>query len=185
MALVSLSIATATEFAAEVETRFVDLTLARPVSRTAVIVRTLIVWCVATSVVLAAMAAGTATGLACCTPALAPRPPAPLIASLVASLAAVMFCWVGVALALASFAKRRATAFGAAGILALGTYLLDYLGRVWETAQFASRFSPFHFFEPMSLVSGEHLKLADVGALTTIGAIGIVTALVRFNARDL
>ena len=67
-ALLGLTISIATEPAAEVETRFVDLTLARPVARTQLIARTVIVLIVAGAFVLGMMEAGTWTGLACCTP---------------------------------------------------------------------------------------------------------------------
>ena len=116
-ALVSLTIAIASEPAAEVETRFVDLTLARPMARAHVVARTLLVFAVATSVVLGLMMAGTWAGLSCCTPSEAPRPSMALMRSLAINLAAVMACWAGVALALAAGARRRATAGAAAGAL--------------------------------------------------------------------
>jgi len=57
-ALLGLTISIATEPAAEVETRFVDLTLARPVARTQLIARTVIVLVVSGAFVLGMMAAG-------------------------------------------------------------------------------------------------------------------------------
>ena len=66
----------------EVETRFVDLTLARPMARAHVVARTLLVFAVATSVVLGLMMAGTWAGLSCCTPSEAPRPSMALMRSL-------------------------------------------------------------------------------------------------------
>ena len=73
-ALVGLTIAIATEPAAEVESRFLDLTLSRPVRRADVITRTLLVLVVGGSCVLALMIVGTWTGVTCCTPADVERP---------------------------------------------------------------------------------------------------------------
>jgi hypothetical protein len=109
-AVVGVTIAIATEPAAEVERRFVDLTLARPIARAAVITRSVIVVLVAGGVLMGLMAAGTFTGLACCTPAEAERPSAALILSLGVNLASIMLCWSGVALAIAAFVRRRAVA---------------------------------------------------------------------------
>jgi ABC-2 type transport system permease protein len=165
--------------------RFVDLTLARPLTRVNVIVRSLLVLAAAIVVVLALMLMGTWIGLTCCTPADAPRPGFSLLRSLAISLAAVMTCWGGVALALASAVRRRATAGATTGILALASYLLDYLGRAWEPASGISVLSPFHYFEPNGLVAGQMLNVTDLLVLATIGIGGIVIGLAVFSRRDI
>jgi hypothetical protein len=44
-------------------------------------------------------------------------------------------------------------------VLALGTYLLDYLGRAWAPAATISMLSPFHYFEPMTCdLGGEAVR---------------------------
>jgi beta-exotoxin I transport system permease protein len=182
--LVGLAIAIATEPAAEVETRFADLTLARPLARHQVITRTVIVLAAAVGGLLLVMAAATWIGIACCTPPDADRPPASLIRSLATTLGAVVLCWGGVALAVASAARRRATAAGITAVVTLASYLLDYLGRVWDPARFASRFSPFHYFEPMSLLAGAALSASDVAVLLAIGAGGTIASYILFSKRD-
>ena len=184
-AFVGLAVAIATEPASEIELRFVDLTLARPARRTDLVTRTVLVLLVAGSFVLAMMAVGTWSGLACCTPADAPRPAASSIAALALNLGVVAWCWGGIALAAATLAKRRATAAAVAGIAALATYLLDYLGRVWEPARALSRVSPFHYFEPMPLIAGGDLNVANVGMLVAIGVVGIVASYWTLSRRDL
>ena len=183
--LVGLIIAIATEPAAEVETRFVDLTLARRLTRASAVTRTVLVALVAGSVVIGLMMAGTWTGLACCTAGDAPRPSAGLIGSLALSLGSVLVCWGGVALALAAGARRRATAGGTAGALALAAYLLDYLGRAWEPARAISIISPFHYFEPAALVAGQSLSASNLAVLAGIGAIATAVAYVLFARRDI
>ena len=73
-ALVGLTITIATEATGEIEMRFVDLTLARPLPREALVVRTLAVLAVAAALMLTAMLAGTWIGLSCCVPAEAEHP---------------------------------------------------------------------------------------------------------------
>jgi beta-exotoxin I transport system permease protein len=183
-ALVGLMIAIATEPAAEIETHFVDLALARPLARADIVVRTIIVLIVATGTMVMFMIAGTWTGLACCVPAEAERPSLTLLLSLATSLAAVVLCWSGVALALAAGARRRAGASAVAGALALAAYLLDYIGRAWEPASGISRLSPFHYFEPMAMILGEPLNVRRIGGLLAVALAGSVAGVVTFTRRD-
>ena len=182
---IGLAIAIATEPAAEVETRFADMTLARPLSRRQVITRTLVVLVVAEATVLLTMMASTAAGMACCTAADAPRLAPATIRSLALMLGSVTLCWGGLALAAASAARRRATASGAIAVAALAMYLLDYLGRVWDPASYLSTLSPFHYFEPMTLVSGTPLRVRDVAVLLAIGGAGAAASYAIFSRRDL
>jgi len=183
--LVGLTIAVATEPAAEIERRFVDLTLARPITRNIATARTGIVLAVVFGAVLSMMFVGTQIGLRCCTPAAAPRPSAATIASLAIALASVLACWAGLAFAAASLSKRRAVAASSMALAALVAYLLDYLGRAWTPAYRASVLSPFHYFEPMSIVIGAPLSAFDVAVLLAIGACGAGVGAVIFARRDL
>jgi len=183
--LVGLAIAAGTEPAAEVETRFADLTLARPMARHEVITRSVIVLVVTIGVLLAVMTTATWIGLACCTPATAQRPRFSLIGSLAVSLGAIVWCWGGIALAVAAGARRRATAAGLTAVATLAAYLVDYLGRIWDPARLVSRLSPFHYFEPMTTISGGPTSIANLAVLAGIGIAGAVIAYVRFARRDL
>lgn len=184
-AVIGLTIAIASEPAAEMENRFVDLTLARDLTRGAVIVRTVLVFAFAALFVLALMMAGTAAGLGCCTPADIPAPGARTIASLAVSLGSVMACWAGITLALAAAGKRRAVAGGAAGVAALAAFLLDYLGRAWEPARGVSVVSPFHYFEPTALIMGAPLQFSNIAILLGIGVAATTAAFVIFVRRDI
>ena len=185
VALLALTIAIATEPAAEVESRFVDLTLARPVARGQVILRTLIVLVVCGAIVLGTMTAGTWIGLACCTPTNAPRPQLAVVRALALNLAIIAWCWGGIALALAAAVRRRATAIGLTSLSALVAYLLDYLGRVWDPARLVSKLSPFHYFEPMSLIAGAGLSGRNVATLLAAGLVGAAASVIIFSRRDL
>jgi ABC-2 type transport system permease protein len=183
--LVGVAIATGTEPAAEVETRFADLTLARPMARHEVITRSVVLLVVTIAALLAVMTAATWIGLACCTPATAQRPPHALIESLALSLGGIVCCWGGVALAVAAGARRRATAAGLTAVTALAAYLVDYLGRIWDPARFAGRLSPFHYFEPMPLISGAPINVTNLAVLYGIAIGGVLVAYLRFARRDL
>ena len=184
-AAIGLTIAIATEPAGEVEIRFVDLTLARELTRGAVVARTCLVLLVATVFVLGLMTIGTGAGIACCTPPDVARPGATMVASLAVSLGSVMVCWGGVAIGLAAVSRRRAVAGATTGVAALAAFLLDYLGRAWEPARAISAVSPFHYFEPTQLLMGAPLSTTDVTVLLGVGAIGAVVAYVVFSRRDI
>ena len=184
-ALVGLMISIATEPAGEVETRFVDLALSRPITRHDAVTRSVLVLTGAGGLMLLLMLTGTWVGLACCTPAGAEAPSPGLFVSLAASLAAVMAAWGGVALAIAAGAKRRAVAGSVAGVCALAGYMLDYLGRAWAPAQTVSVISPFHYFETMPLVMGQPLDMRNIWTLIGVGALGAVIGYVRFARRDI
>ena len=183
--LLGLTIAIATEPAGEIEARFDDLTLTRPVPRGAVIARTVIVMATVLSGILVLMTLGSWTGLTCCTPATAPRPSTALLRSLALTLGAIVWCWGGLALAAAAAVRRRALAAGLAGVAALAMYLLDYLGRVWDPLSRISPASPFHYFEPMTLITGAPLNVAHIALLVGIGVAGAIAAHVVFARRDL
>jgi ABC-type transport system involved in multi-copper enzyme maturation permease subunit len=184
-ALVGLTIAIGTEPAGEIETRFVDLTLARPLPREALVIRTSIVLAVAGVLMLVAMLAGTWTGLSCCVPADAERPPFGVFARLAISLATVITCWGGITLIIGSASRRRAVAASVAGVLALTAYLLDYLGRAWQPAAPVSKVSPFHYFEPMAVITTQSLSAADTTILLALGAAGVVVSYIAIGRRDI
>jgi hypothetical protein len=182
---VGLAIAIATEPAAEVETRFADLTLARSVARHEVITRTVCVLVWSELVMLLVMMLSTWGGLACCTPADTPRPGAATIRSLAILLGAITLCWGGLALGVAARVKRRSTASGGVAVVAVAAFLLDYLARIWDPAKAVARFSPFRYFEPMSVLAGGQLEWSSVLVMLAIGAAGASVAYVLFSRRDL
>lgn len=182
--LVGLVVAVATEPAAEVETGFADLVLSRAVSRTAVIARTVVLLVVCPAFEIGAMVIGTFIGLSWAVPAGAARPASSLVWSLGFSLWSLLVCWCGVSLAISSVARRRAVAGSTAGSLAAALMLVDYLSRVWKPLRGIARLSPFHYYNPLDLVMGRPLPIADIGILLGTAAAAITVAYVLFNRRD-
>jgi hypothetical protein len=184
-ALCGLVIAAATEPAAEIETRFLDAVLVRPVPRLAIIGRSGVVLVLLPVLVVLAMMAGTAAGLHWLAPAGAQLPGARLIASLAVNLAALLVCVGGWALAVAAAARRRTVAGAIAGVATLVLFLVDYLARAWKPADAVAWLSPFHYFRAMELLMGRPLSLSHLAGLLGAAAVGMALAGLVFARRDL
>ena len=183
--LVGLVVAVATEPAAEVEAGFADLVLARPVSREAVMARSLVLLIVCPAIVIAAMTAGTFAGLWWAAPPAAGRPPAGLVWRLAAGLWSVLACWGGVSLVIGAISRRRAVAAGVAGGAAAALMLVDYLSRVWKPLRGLARLSPFHYYSPLDLVMGTPLPPGDIAILLGTSAAAVALAFLLFHRRDI
>lgn len=183
-AIVGVVIVIGTEPAAEVERRFADLILARPVARHAIVTRSIVVLIVAIGLMLGLMFLGTWLGLVWFAPEPASWPSRRLVASLAANLGALAFCWSGVTLAIASRARRRGVAGSIAGLLAFATFLVDYVARVWAPARQVAWLSPFHYYSPTELLLGRAIDWSSLWTLTGAGLAGFVLAYVFFSRRD-
>ena len=183
--LVAVAISVGTEPAAEIESKFIDLLMARPMARAVVVLRTLAVLLAITLLAVVSMVIGTTIGLRLLAPAGAELPSPVVIASLAANLALLVLAWGGIALFFASFAHRRATAAAVSGFLAFSMFVLDWVGRLWETVQPLSRLSPFHSFSPFNMIGGQALAAGDVVALAGIFLASSAVAGAIYARRDL
>jgi ABC-2 type transport system permease protein len=183
-ALIGLAIAVGTEPTAETERRFSDLLLSRPVPRHAIISRTLLVLVVASAAVLASMFAGTELGLAALAPADAPKPPVGMIGALSLNLWTLMLCWGSIAAACGAAARRRTVAGATAAGLALITMLVDYMGKIWPRVAPLSRFSPFHYYNAIDVITGHPMPASHPLILVGTAAAGFVVAYLVFARRD-
>lgn len=183
--LVGLAIAVGTEPASEVERGFSDLLMARPMARYQVVTRSVLLLLAAATVTNLMMVGGTYAGLALFAPADATWPPARMLLQLAALLWLLMWCWGGVALAFGAAAKRRGVAGAGAGVMALALFLFDVVARVWKPASSLGRLSPFHYFNPIEIVSGRPVSLGHFAVLAAIGLSGIAVAYTVYARRDL
>jgi len=184
IALLALVIALATVPASEIETGFADLILARPLPRHWIITRTIALVLFATVTMLGAMTAGTWAGLALYAPQDAQWPSTAMIAWLALNLGLLMLCWAGIAMALGA-ACRRSVAGATTGLLALATFLLDYVGRLWLPADRFAWLSPFRYFIPFDLVMGTPLPAENILVLLAIAMTGFTMAYFLFTQRDI
>ncbi|MEP7354537.1 MAG: ABC transporter permease subunit [Acidobacteriota bacterium] len=184
-AVVGCAITVGTRLALEVESGFLDLILARPVTRHWIVTRSILVTAVSVVVIVAFMVAGTWAGLTMLAPASVEKPSAALVASLAAGLGVLGLSWGALALMAASAANRRGAAGGATGVAALVMFLLDYVGQLWQPAQTVARLSPFHYFRPLDLVMGQTYSVSDTAVLVGITVMGFAAAYVLFLRRDI
>ncbi len=183
-ALVAFVIATATEPAAEVESRFVDVVLARPLRRGAVIARSALLVITLPALAIGTMLLATLLSLRW----LAPHDAglrAALIVSLAANLWVLVECIGGVTLAVAAASRRRASAAGIVAAATLMLFLLDYLARIWKPAASLAWLSPFRYYDAMAMVMGKPLPAMHLEVLGITGLAGMLLALVLFSRRDL
>jgi ABC-type transport system involved in multi-copper enzyme maturation permease subunit len=183
--LIAMAISIGTEPVAEIETRFVDLMMSRPLRRTTIITRTVVVLLVSMLLAVGTLMAATFAALWLFAPPDVRLPQSRTIVALSVNLALLVLAWGGIALGLASFSRRRATAATICGFLAFSTFVLDYAGKFWKAIEPASRISPFHYFNSFALIGGRTLATTDVVALTAMFAVSAALAGVVYAWRDL
>jgi ABC-2 type transport system permease protein len=183
-AVLFVVMAIATEPAGEIERRFVDLVLARPVPRSGLVTRSVIVMAAAAAILAALLLAGTWLGLAGFAEDPALWPSGRVLGSLAVNLAALMWCWGGLTLALGARARRRSVAGSIAGLGAFATFLLDYVARVWAPARRIWWLSPFRYYDPTALLLGQPLDAAHLWTLAGVGLGGVAIAYLTFSRRD-
>jgi ABC-2 type transport system permease protein len=184
-ALMGLTIAITTEPAAEIDKGFMDLILSRPLARPWIIARSVALLAICAVFVLLMMALGTWTGLRYLAPSTAVGPGVQLIRSLLVNLLLLMFCWGGITLALSSVSRRRGVAGAVAGLLALCTFLLDYVARAWAPAEKVAWLSPFRYYSPLDLVTGVAIPARNLWVLGAVGTAGVLFAFAFFSRRDI
>jgi ABC-type transport system involved in multi-copper enzyme maturation permease subunit len=184
VAFLALTIAQSTTPAAEIENGFADLILARPFARHWIITRTIALVAVSVVLMLLMMMIGTWIGLTLLSPADAEWPTARLVGSLSLNLAMLMFCWSGISMALGAI-YRRSAASATAGLLALLTLLLDFIGQIWTPAGRISWLSPFHYLRPFELIMGQAMPWENLAVLWAIGMTGFTLAYYWFSQRDI
>ncbi len=184
-ALVAFVIAVATEPVGEIETRFLDVVLARPLARSSVVGRSVLLVVLLPAAIVMVMVLSTAVGLHTLAPKATATPAVRLILSLAVNLWALVLSVGGVGLAVGAVSRRRSTAAGAVGIATLALFFVDYLARIWKPAKSIAWLSPFHYYDAMAMVMGRPLPWGDVGVLVMSGVAGIVVAFVLFQRRDL
>jgi hypothetical protein len=169
------------------ERGYSDLLMARPLRRDSAITRSVIMLVAAATLTNVMMLAGTWAGLTLFARN-KPQWPAPaMFLSLAAGLWALMFCWGGVGLAFGASARRRGAAGAGAGLVTVAFYLLDLVARVWEPARRVGlgRLSPFHYFNPVEIISGRTFPLAHAAVLLGVGGAAIALGYVIYTRRDL
>jgi ABC-2 type transport system permease protein len=184
IALVVLTITLATLPAAEIETGFADLILARPMRRHWLITRTIALVLFSILLMLFMIMVGTWAGMAMFAPPDASEPPARQTATLALDLAMLLLCWSGVALAFGA-ACRPGVARPAASLIAFTALLLDYAQKLWPALECIGWLSPFRYFTPFELVMGDPLPVENLLVLWAIAMTGFTVAYFIISHRDI
>ena len=183
--LVGLAIAIATEPATEIESRFLDLVLSHPLRRHWVITRSIALLGASILFVVSAMMIATRAGLYWLVSTDVARTTFQVVPLLSLNLGVLLMCWGAVALGMAAASKRRSVASACAGLLAMAAYLADVISQVWEPLKRVARFSPFHYYRPLNLVTGNAGVSGDILTLAGVAAAGFAVAYLLFQRRDL
>ena len=183
IALVALVIALSTLPASEIETGFADLMLARPLARHWLITRTIALVLFSILLMLLMIMAGTWAGLEIFAPPDAPWPTMRQTVNLALTLATLLACWSGVAMALGA-AYRRGVASAITALVAFAALILDWAHRAWPPLDWADWLSPFRYFSPYELVAGKPLQVENLLVLWAIAATGYSLAYLVISQRD-
>ena len=183
---VGLSIVVASEPAADVETGVIDLVLGRPIGRRYIVGRSVLMLALTTGGIAALMVAASRVSTVTMAPRNAATIPLGTLVRLAANLVAVAWTAGAFSLAAATLARRRGGAAGTAGIVALAAYLLNVLAELWPRLRPYGKLSPFHYYQPMSIISGSISAWAwDVVILVAVSAVLVGISFIAFSRRDL
>lgn len=175
----------ATEPAHEVESGLVDIELARPVPRHRLITRSLLLVLGTLIVSAAVMAAGTWLGAILFDAGALGMPSPAVRGRLLLNLVAVGTCFGGFALLVATRSRRWMTAFTTVMLVALVTYLVDFLAIGWRPMRMLAWLSPFHYYPALSVIVGDAPMARDLTVLFTAAAVFVALAYWQFERRDL
>jgi ABC-2 type transport system permease protein len=167
--------------AGEIGRGTMDLIASRPVARSAQVAAAAVAVGAGLTVISAAAWGGTALGLA-------QRPLEGVAAAdllPVAAMGLLLFAAVGAVALLVSARSREGgpAVSWCAGLLA-GSYVLDYLARVWGAIAFLRPLSLFRYYEPQRILR-EGATGPDLAVLGAVGAAALALAFVSFGRRDL
>jgi ABC-2 type transport system permease protein len=174
-----------TEAAHEVEAGLVDLELARPMPRHAIVTRSLLAGAIAVVVAGLLMALGTRIGLSIFASPRFDAPSAAVVGRLIVSLLSVAALFGAVGAAIAAGARRWSTAFFSTVLVAVVLYLIDFLAIGWPMMRSIAWISPFHYYPALSIIAGDVPLWRNVGILLSAAAGFVVIAYWRFERRDL
>jgi len=180
---IAFVIVVATVPAAERETGFIDLLLARPLPRPAYLAATAVV-VAATAVVLpAAVFLGAGVGLSLVS--MPEELPWGRYAPCAVALSTLLLAIGGIVLFLSCGARRRGPAAAKAAGIVLACYIVDVLAELWRALGHVRWLSPFHYFHPVVAAVAPPMPATDPLILISIAAAATALAFARFRKLDL
>lgn len=182
VAAIAFVIVAATIPAGERESGFLDLVLARPVTRSAYLLASASLVLLGSLVLPAALLAGAALGIAWANvPSALPwtrYPPA------ACCLALLLLAIAGCTLLLGTTTRRRGAASARAVALTLALYAIETIGDLWAPLAPLRHLSLFHYYRPVVAVVDATFPLRDCAVLATVAVVTCAAALLRFRRAD-
>lgn len=175
----------ASDPAADVEDGYVDLLLARPVARHWIVTRSTVLFAGCPALLVALMMTSTWTTTALVAPSSVQWPSLPNILTLSAHLVLVAWCFGAFSLLLATGARRRASSFAPAAMVAVALNFVNVLAASWAPARLVDILSPFHYYQGARILAGLTDPSRDLPTLGAAASVLVAVAYWRFNARDL
>jgi ABC-type transport system involved in multi-copper enzyme maturation permease subunit len=175
----------ASDPAADVEERYVDLLLARPVPRHWLVTRSALLAFAGPAGLALVMMTSTWTTMFVSGSPPAEWPALRTVATLAAHLVLVGSCVGGLSLLLSCGARRRAGGFAPAAIATVAMYFVNVLAASWAPARVLDRFSPFHYYQGATILAGLADPSRDLLVLGAATAALVAAAYWRFSSRDL
>lgn len=168
--------------AGEIESGMMEMILSEPVSRTGYLGAQVIVALVSLGSLALIGAAGTWAGMHVYGISNA----APVSLSKLAVGYFLLQCaWYGITLALSVMGREGGRVATTAFILALISYLLQAIGKLWQSASFLLPYSLHTYYNPQSIFVGNELSAKSICVLAAVFVIGTSLAAVRFQKRDI
>jgi ABC-2 type transport system permease protein len=179
---IAFLVVAATVPAAERESGFLDLVLARPVPRSRYLAATVALVVLGALAMAAASLAGAAAGLA----AVEGHDDVAWVSYLpsAAALACLYLAVGGYSLLFATDSPRRGPAATRAVGVTLLFYWLDFMGGFWDLLETARWLSPFSYFDPGAAVRGT-LGWRDPGVLLVVATLCVVGSFLNFRRQEL
>lgn len=174
-----------TEIAHEVESGLVDLELARPMPRHRLLTRSLLLAFALLVIAAGVMSLGTWYGGWLFDASDMGLPTRTLRAQLLVNLLAVSWCLATFALFVATLSRRWMTAYTIVMLVAIVTYMIDFLAIGWRPIRAIAWISPFYYFLPLSIIAGDAPIVRNLIVLGAASSVFIVLAYWQFQRRDL
>ncbi len=168
--------------AGEIDCGTIDILLSLPVGRWQILCNETLVWLIGGAVVLVALAAGNWYGRAQLDDAL--ELPWANVMCVLTSLACLYLAVGGLCYLVAAALDRRGVAITIVFSFLLGSFLLNYLARLWEPAERLAFLSPMHYYRPLAVLQEGVLPGRDIAVLLTAAATTWIAAGIVFARRD-
>lgn len=175
-------IVAATIPAADRESGFLDMVLARPVPRAAYFLAAAALVAAAALLLPWALLAGSAAGLRIVS--VPGEIPWSRYVPCALGLTTLLLALGGIALLLGSGARRRGRPAAQAAGLTLAAFVVEVLGDAWAGLDRIRPASPFHYFKPVQAAIVPDTPVRNPIVLMAIFAVAAALAFVRFQRRD-